>query len=58
MRPSVYWLEFEARFKGKYRVVSATLGYETFKSKAAYGSVIFTLSPVVKLLSVNVMFGF
>jgi hypothetical protein len=35
-----------------------TIGDETVRSNAAYGSVMFTVAPAVRFPSVNVMFAF
>ena len=58
VRPSVYCEESFARFRGKYLDSFATIGYETVRSKAAYGRTISTVSTEVSVPSVNVILGF
>lgn len=48
VRPRVYWVLFAALLSGKYRVAFTTLGYETRRSKLAYGKTISTVGPPVR----------
>jgi len=51
-------VELAARFNGKYGVEVLTIGEETVRSKAAYGNVMLTFAPAVRLPSVNVTLAF
>ena len=51
-------MSFAALFRGKYLVLLDTIGKETVRSNAAYGSVMFTFAPAVKFPSVNVTLAF